>query len=58
LENLTLTKNDNANETEIILQTQFTKTFAKKNKPILETCKNKPEFLLMKKTLTNEKAEN
>ena len=31
---------------------------AKENKPILETYKNKPELLPMKKTLTNEKAEN
>jgi len=31
---------------------------AKENKPILETYKNKPELLLMKKMLTNEKAEN
>jgi len=31
---------------------------AKENKPILETYKNKPELLPMKKTLTNKKDEN
>ena len=31
---------------------------AKENQPISETCKNKPEFLLTKKMLTNEKAKN
>jgi len=30
----------------------------KENQPILETCKNKPELLLIKKTSPNEKAEN
>ena len=37
LENLTLPKKDNANENEIILRTQLTRTFAKKDKPILRT---------------------
>jgi len=37
LENLTLPKKDNAKENEIILQTQLTRTFAQKDKPILKT---------------------
>jgi len=37
LKNLTLPKKDNAKENEIILQTQLTRTFAKKDMPILRT---------------------
>ena len=36
LENLTLTKNDNANESDKILQTQFTRTKAKRKQANFE----------------------
>jgi hemerythrin-like domain-containing protein len=52
LENLTLIKNDKANETEIILQTQLTRTFAKRNRTNFESLQNQPR----KKTKPRNKA--
>jgi hypothetical protein len=40
LENLTLPKNDKAKETEIILQTQLTRTFARKRQANFESLPN------------------
>jgi hypothetical protein len=42
LENLTLPKSDNAKKTEIILQTQFAKTFATKRQANFENLQNQP----------------
>jgi len=40
LENLTLPKNDNANESDKILQTQLTRTFAKRKHADFESLHN------------------
>jgi len=42
LENLTLPKTDNAKETEIILQTQLTRIFAKRKHADFESLQNQP----------------
>ena len=42
LKNLTLSKNDKAKETEIILQTQLTRTFATKRQANFESLPNQP----------------
>jgi hypothetical protein len=44
LENLTLPKNDNAKETEIILETQLARTFATKRQANFENLQNRPRI--------------
>jgi hypothetical protein len=44
LDNLTLPKNDNAKEAEIILQTQLTKTFVAKRQADFENLQNQPRI--------------
>ena len=54
LENLTLPKKDNAKENEIILQTQLTRTFAKKRQADFENLQSQPRT----KTKTTKQSQS
>jgi hypothetical protein len=54
LENLTQPKDNNANEANKILQTQFTRTFAEKRQADFENLQNQPRILPKEIDTTNQ----
>jgi len=55
LENLTLPKNDNANENDKILQTQLTRNFAKRKRANFENLQTRPRTTAKRKQLCKSK---